>query len=448
MAFNTTVKEAAALLGVSVGRVHQLISSGTLSAEKIGNQWFLDDLDVSERAKSAPKGGRPSSRLSSDAKRYILMNRTHEVFGFSHSPSTGRFLEIFDIRDPSRAPLSIVSPRGAAGSVKALDAWWRHRSIPASRNGIDAKLRELGLLDPSQIPFESLGLSLSDQYWVKPEEADIAWEDINFFNNPFSDMNLKPASEGWEWLSEVGLNSPDNTSDGALSKRWVRQGNSTTLLKGSGLLGQEVYNEVVATALHKRLLSEDEFVPYELVQTSHLAVSKCGNFLTDTEEYLPAYAVKQLKRKPNHFNDYQHYVDCCAMLGVDNAGEALDKMIVCDDILANHDRHWRNFGLIRNVETLECRPAPLFDSGSSLWCNASDAKLLEKQWNYSAKPFYDDPNRQLRLVNDLSWLDPHALDGFIEEAHEILAQNTSLAGRLDAICEGIQFRIDRLLRQL
>lgn len=80
---------------------------------------------------------------------------------------------------------------------------------------------------------------------MKPEEADIAWEDINFFNNPFSDMNLKPASEGWEWLSEVGLNSPDNTSDGALSKRWVRQGNSTTLLKGSGLLGQEAYNEVV-----------------------------------------------------------------------------------------------------------------------------------------------------------------------------------------------------------
>ncbi len=35
------------------------------------------------------------------------------------------------------------------------------------------------------------------------------------------------------------------------------------------------------------------------------------NFLTDAEEYVPAFAVRQLKRKPNHFNDYQHYVDCC-----------------------------------------------------------------------------------------------------------------------------------------
>ncbi len=24
-------------------------------------------------------------------------------------------------------------------------------------------------------------------------------------------------------------------------------------------------------------------------------------------------------------------------------------MIVCDDIIANYDRHWRNFGLVRNV---------------------------------------------------------------------------------------------------
>lgn len=448
MAFSVTVKEAAAQLGVSVGRVHQLIKSGALSAEKMGSQWVIDGRDVAERLASKPRSGRPAAQEPPDVKRYVLMNRTHEVLGFTHSLSANRFLGVFAIYDSERAPLSIASPRGTAVSVRALDAWWRHRSIPASREGIDAKLRELGLDDPPQIPFESLGLSLSDQYWIRPDGVDVSWEDVNFFSSPFPEMNLKPAAAGWGWLSEVGLDSPDNTSDGMLPKRWVRQGKKTALLKGAGPLGQEPYNEVVATALHRRLLPAVSFVPYELAQTAEGVASRCGNFLSNREEYVPAFAVRQLKRKPNHFSDYQHYVDCCASVGVEDAAQALDRMIVCDDILANHDRHWRNFGLVRDVETLECRVAPLFDSGSSLWCDVGDERLRAGEWGFDAKPFYEDPNRQFRLVNDLTWLDPRSLDGFVEEARAILAPNAALGRRLDAICNGIQFRIDRLLRQL
>lgn len=448
MAFNITVKEAAAQLSISIGRVHQLIKSGALSAEKIGNQWFLENREVAERSIDSPKTGRPSMQIPTDTKRYILMNRNHKVLGFSHSISANRFIDVFAIYDHTRSPLNITSPRGTTASLKALETWWRHRSIPSSRTGIDAKLRELGLSNPAQIPFESLGLSLSDQYWIQPEDANICWEDINFFNNPFPEMNLKIADSNWEWLSEVGLESPDNTSDGMLPKRWISINGKTALLKGGGLLDQEPYNEVVATALFKRLLPENGHVSYKLVQTPNGSVSQCENFLNDDEEYIPAFAVKQLKRKPNHFNEYQHYVDCCASVGIDDASQTLDRMIVCDDILANHDRHWRNFGLIRNVESLEYRIAPLFDSGSSLWCDVNDERLNAKDWKFSSKPFYDDPNRQFRLVNDLTWLDPRSLDGFVEEARSILSLNDAIKGRVDAICEGIQFRIDRLLRQL
>lgn len=54
-----------------------------------------------------------------------------------------------------------------------------------------------------------------------------------------------------------------------------------------------------------------------------------------------------------HRDSYRHYVECCAALGVEDIETALGKMILCDDIMANTDRHWRNFGLIRDVETLE-----------------------------------------------------------------------------------------------
>lgn len=60
-----------------------------------------------------------------------------------------------------------------------------------------------------------MGLSLSDQYWIKPYGSEIRWSDVNYFENDFSEAPVE------EWMADVGLDSPDNTSDGVLSKRWV-----------------------------------------------------------------------------------------------------------------------------------------------------------------------------------------------------------------------------------
>ncbi len=448
MAFSLTVKEAAQKLGVTVGRVHQLIDSGALSAEKLGRQWLVDEASVEARIAEHPRPGRPSEKRVVAGETYTLMNRAHEILRFSYDRRTGKFIEVLDVLDASRAPLSLISLRGTKASLSALSDWWRHRAIPVSRQGMHTKLKELGFADSGQIPFESLGLSLSDQYWVRPEGMDIRWQDVNFFANPFPDMDLQTNEAGIDWLSDVGLLTPDNTSEGELPKRWVRRDGVPSLLKGSGPLGQEPYNEVVATALYRRLLDPGDYVPYKLENVSAGAISCCADFLTDQEEYIPAYYVMHAKRKPNHFSEYQHYVDCCARLGADGAADALDKMIVCDDLLANHDRHWRNFGLIRDVETLSCRVAPLFDSGSSLWCDKDDEALLHGDYSFNTKPFHEQPNRQLRLVGDLSWFDPASLDGFAEEARTILSGNPALSRRLDVICEGIQHRIDRLIRML
>lgn len=448
MAFNLTVKEAAAQLGVSPARVYQLIDMGKLAAEKIGTQWLVDAVGVKERKAAHPSAGRPSARSEAKACEYVLMSREHEVLRFEYDESSDAFLGVSSIVDGERAPLGIVSPRGAKGSVEAFALWWRNRSIPMSRHDIEMKLAQLGLSETSQIPFTSWGLSLSDQYWVKPVSSDASWGDINFFDNPFPDMDVSVESEDWDWLADVGLQSPDNTSDGELSKRWACRAGQPVLLKGAGALGQEPYNEAVATELYSRLLEPGEFVPYELLHGSAGAMSCCADFLSSTEEFIPAFYVRQIKRKPNHFNEYQHYVDCCAALGIEDAALALDKMLVCDDILANFDRHWRNFGIVRDVETLACRVAPIFDSGSSLWCNQSLRALRMGRPKFSTKPFHEDANRQLALVNDYSWLDTDALTGFADAACEILAGDSEIADRLDVIRDGIQWRIDRILMLL
>lgn len=446
MAYLYTVEEAASVLGVSRARVYQLIGNGALAAEKTSGVWFVDEQAVDARRSAKPHAGRPSSRTHavSDVRRYTLMNRTHEVLEFAFDVAEGSFSEGARLIDGERAPVGLLSPRGKRVSSQALTFWWRHRSIPRSRAGLDAKLRECGLGDPSLLPFRSLGLSLSDQYWVRPEGSSVQWQDVNFFQNEFAELS----SDG-DWLGGVGLDSPDNTSEGELPKTWLCDKRGVRVLaKGGTALGQEPYNEVVATALHRRLLEPGEYVPYRLGERAGEPVSLCDVFISDGEEYVPAHYARKVVRQANHHSDYQHYLECCAHLGVEGAETAMAKMILCDDILGNFDRHWRNFGLVRDVETLEYRIAPIFDSGSSLWCRTPGTRLAFGDYSFETKPFYEDANRQLRLVNDFSWFNPAALEGFPEEAADILSANNALAERIGHIQEAIRFRIDRIIRML
>lgn len=439
MAFEYTIKQCAERLGISEARVGQLIKEGMLPAEYIAGRYFVDEDAVEARAASAPRAGRPPKKLKEIPQRFTLMNREHEVFEFVYDDYSDEFTEVAKVFDPSRAPLGIISPRGKKVSLSALTYWWKHRSIPLSRNGMDAKLAALGVSDPSRLPFKSLGLSLSDQYWIRPEGTDLDWGSINFFNNPFLDMEVG------SWLDQVGLRSPDNTSEGELSKRWVRKKGVPALLKGGKATNQEPYNEVVASRLYQRLLSPEDYVPYELVQLADgTTVSACNDFLNDNEEYIPAYYVMKIRTKQGSASDYQHYLDCCSRLGAEGVEAALAKMIVTDDLLANTDRHFRNFGLIRNIDTMEYRPAPLFDTGNSLLNDKPADALAAGDLSFSTKPFASEPNQQLRLVNDYSWLDMGVLEGFAEEACEILAANPALEQRLPTIKQLIEQRISRL----
>jgi excisionase family DNA binding protein len=60
---NVSVAEAARRLGVSVPRIHQRIADGSLSAERIGSQWVVDELSLL-RAAERRTPGRPLSARS------------------------------------------------------------------------------------------------------------------------------------------------------------------------------------------------------------------------------------------------------------------------------------------------------------------------------------------------------------------------------------------------
>ena len=118
-----------------------------------------------------------------------------------------------------------------------------------------------------------------------PQGSGLTWEDINFFNNAFDDVSLSIAPFAPE--GKAAAAKPDNTSDGNLQKYWTCEGERRILHKAGAHLDQEPYNELVATALHRRILNACDYVPYSLEGTGTSALSTCDVFLTDEEEYVP-----------------------------------------------------------------------------------------------------------------------------------------------------------------
>ena len=373
--------------------------------------------------------------------KYILMHKNTEVADIEIDDVLGRITAVNDVIHREHLPVGIVHPLRHNEVIDrgALNKWWCGRSIPASRMGIADAFEILGIYDPSELLTKCFGLSLSDHYWIKPSGNSMKWEDINFFDNEFSDdigdvlFGTSTKSSGFDFFS------PDNTSDGNLKKRWkIIDGKRCLLKSGSMPYRQQPYNEVIASIIMDKL--GIDHVPYSVINIGNEPFSICEDFITKDTELVSAYRVLQIRGKENHENDYLHYINTCKEIGVDISA-AVDDMIVVDYIIANEDRHFNNFGLLRNAETLEwIGAAPIFDSGTSLWFDRSEDQI--KNAEIKCKPFKKHHSEQIKLVSDLSSYDFSKLDGIENDIRKVLTDQKP--ERVELISEALRNRIDTL----
>ena len=437
-----TIAQAAQLIGVSQSRVSQLISAGALNAGHVAGRRMLSRASVEAYAASNRRPGKTPKEVRDTCQGYTLMCAEYQVARILYDGTCDYPLTVAEVFDQKRMPLGTVSGTGT-GRKREFNEWWEHRSIPNTRPGVERVMPKLDVRAGWEIPFKNFGLSLSDCYWVVPDETQApSWAEVNYFENAFAGAG----DARWDdWLANVGLNSPDNTSEGELPKRWVIRDGVRMLLKGSGFDDQRPFNEAVATALHRRLLEAGAFVPYEVVQLVDGPACACPNFLRAREEYIPAAYVKRAVANARGASVYDRFCRGAGALGAGDAAVrgALSRLMVCDAIIANTDRHWRNFGFIRNIDTLELRPAPIFDSGNSLWYAKSAADVARRDWTFAARPFGPHPADQLALVDDAQWFDAARLEGFVDEAIELLrgSSHACAPGRLDYIAAGLRERM-------
>lgn len=378
-------------------------------------------------------------------KKFTLMNKNKKVFDFVYDEEE-HFIVNFERNYPENedyAPFGLIK-------INAIDKvefnkWWKNRQMPASRKGLKELLHNSNVYDKDNFDLldaKACCLSLSDQYWVKGVNEEISWESINFFDNEFSEDIGKILFNGSKTALNLNLNTPDMTSNGNYEKRWkIIDGERYLLKAGSKIYNQEPFNELIATKLYERLLNKDEYVEYSVIFDDDKAISKCKNFITKDTELVPAWKINEYYEFLDDEDKYTHYIRCLNNLGIKDAETLTDKMIVCDYIIANKDRHFNNFGVIRDVNTLKfIDVAPIFDNGCSLWYDENDMYVGEF---FLTKPFEEYEKKQLSLVKKLEWLDISKLEDFPNEVKTILSMDKLLSKeRINKIVDQIKLRIE------
>ena len=332
---------------------------------------------------------------------YTLMNKHAELFDVEMDRGQAEKLTNTRQEHIHLLPVFLTPKKNMGISKRSFNDWWQGRRIPASRTKIKDVLWIINKdrdhqIDLNELAEKALGLSLSDQYWLRPDET-YRWEDVNFFTNVFSDdIGNLLISGNWEGGS---LSSPDNTSDGVVRKRWKILDGVRYLLKGSystvGIPQPQPFREVFASKIAKLLLGESFAVPYHIIidgdDEQRIYLSACPNFITEQTEYVSFNQINEAYKRPN---DVSMYNFVKSFYG--EHSHVLDLMLILDYIVLNEDRHFGNFGLIRDTNSgAFIAPAPVFDTGSSLFFD-SEAINVKR---IATKPFFSQLERQIQLVD-------------------------------------------------
>ena len=90
--------------------------------------------------------------------------------------------------------------------------------------------------------------------------------------------------------------------------------------------------------------------------------SVCTNMTADRQDFVSGYYIFSAFPRGDGVSAYAHFLNCCEKLGIPDVTEQLQQMMILDYLICNQDRHFGNFGAIRDAVTLEWMGvAPIFD---------------------------------------------------------------------------------------
>ena len=243
-----------------------------------------------------------------------------------------------------------------------IEEFIKSRVIPKNRTFVQTILEMAGLNinDRKAIIDVSKGLSLIDSYWIVQDNT-LKFKDYNLYDNDFSEVLSLVAFTGYSSKISNLISSPEFPTNGILPKAWRRIKNEVYLYKGSTAsyqatnTGFEPYCEYYSSQVAAKM--GIDHVEYNLSRWRKMQASTCKLFTSADVSYVQ---IGDVVSSGGIRKTYEYI----KKLGFE---KKFTDMILFDAICINPDRHFGNFGLLRDNHTGNFIDfAPIFDNGESL----------------------------------------------------------------------------------
>ena len=165
-------------------------------------------------------------------------------------------------------------------------------------------------------------------------------------------------------------------------------------------------------------------------------------------QFISAYDVCESVKKGNDQSEYEHFIDVCVGNGLeeDMVRSFLEYQILTDFVITNTDRHFQNFGVLRNTKNLKFEGmAPIFDSGNSLFWNCPNLPKNSDLLDIPVNSFRKKETSMLKYVTDFDCVKVNRLPD-CEELEAMFEKGKDMVEGIEGVLMGYQKKVEWLKR--
>ena len=270
-------------------------------------------------------------------------------------------------------PITQTSPaemaRIMASNTNLIQEWMSNRVLSLSRDNAKQIFNMFNISQSNdkstrvKICLMCRGVSVTDSYWIKLEEENKSWDQVNIRKKHFKEI-VDIALNGENPSITTNPICPELTTKGLFKKAWTRDPESKELY----LLKSDKHSENINTrceVLASHVLDCFTNVPHvqytgrmRTTKEGKIYVDKCKNFVGEDYSFVEAKEVMQ------YCELHKLSFEECTL---NSFGSKFANIAVVDYIIMNTDRHDNNYGFMMDNNTGELVDiAPLFDYNLAL----------------------------------------------------------------------------------
>jgi len=302
--------------------------------------------------------------------------------------------------------------------TKDVEAWLRGRAIDAHRTNsrLLKKALRIGSADDMDAVLRVHAATITDTYWFCPEGEELAYADVQFKENLFAALALKGDPDSF---NRPYSRTPELTNIGSYEKCWLQRDGQWWMVKqGSDL---ERFSEMFISRLGTAL----SFPMAEYRQED-------GTVLSPDFTRFASVNFESADGIVGDDEDYCRNFSAFYAMSPDIARQYLE-IIYMDTLCFNMDRHTKNYGVLRDVDSGEILSmAPNFDNNVALFSRGIPQNLARAN------------DKLIELFHELLEQDERALalaqalPAPTREMIESCALATGTSVDIDTLCEFVQ----------